>query len=399
MNVVYENIRQLLTLEGVRAKGGRDVTVKDLGVIDDAAVAIEGEIVAWVGPRKQVPDTYSQAKRISAENAVWLPAMVECHTHLIYGGSRVRDYAERCSGKTYQDIAKAGGGILSTVQATREASKDLLTARAMEDLAPFRSRGVACLEIKSGYGLTLESEIKMLECIQALQEKTSLTLIPTFLPAHAVPPEFKGKTDAYVDVICREWIPEIAKRQLALFFDAFVEDGYFNVAQTRKMAKVAQDHGLKVKLHADQFTNSGGALLGVELGATSCDHLDSVSSGAIKTLAQSDTVSVLAPGASVFTGTPFPPARALLDAGAIVALSTDFNPGTCPSRNLPLMLTLACSQMKMTIPEALAAVTYNAAVALSVQDGFGTIEAGRHFQVASLPIQSYEELAYRYGEI
>lgn len=399
MIVVYENIRQLLTLQGVRERGGRGVTAKDLGAIEDAAVAIDGETVAWVGPRKQLPEAHAKAKRISAENAVWLPAMVECHTHLIYGGSRVRDYAERCSGKTYQDIAKAGGGILSTVQATREASKDFLTARALEDLAPFRQRGVACLEIKSGYGLTLESEIKMLECIRALQEKTSVALIPTFLPAHAVPPEYKGKTDAYVDQICREWIPEIAKRDLALFFDAFVEDGYFNVAQTRKMAKVAQEHGLKVKLHADQFTDSGGALLGVELGATSCDHLDSIAPAAVTTIARSETVSVLAPGASVFTGTPFPPARALLDAGAIVALSTDFNPGTCPSRNLPLMLTLACSQMKMTIPEAIAAVTYNAARALNVQDAYGTIEPGRHFQVASLPLLSYEELAYRYGEI
>ncbi len=399
MNIVYENIRQCLTLQGVRERGGRGVTQKDLGVIEDAAVVVGEELVLWVGPRKSLPDTYAKDRRVSAEGAVWMPALIECHTHLVYGGSRVHDYALRCTGKTYQEIAKAGGGILSTVQATREATPDLLTARALEDLAPFRQRGVACLEIKSGYGLTLESEIKMLECIQDLQDKTSLTLIPTFLPAHAVPPEYQGKTDAFVDLIRTEWIPEIARRKLALFFDAFVEDGYFSVEQTRKMAQTALDHGLKVKLHADQFTDSGATQLGVDLGAVSCDHLDSVSEAGVQAIAKSNTVAVLAPGASIFTGTPFPPARRLLDAGAVVALTTDFNPGTCPSRNLPLMLTIACSQMKMTIPEAIAAATYNAAAALSIQDGLGTIEVGRHFQVASLPLESFEELAYRYGEI
>ncbi len=395
---VFENIAQCLTLQGARTKKGRNATQQDLGIITDAALVEDGGIVRWVGPRRETPKAYAQAPRVSAEGAVWLPALVECHTHLVYGGERIQDYALRCSGKTYQEIAQSGGGILSTVRETRSASLEALIDRASHELTRFTA-GVQCLEIKSGYGLTLESEIKMLEVVKALQKRTPLHLVPTFLPAHTVPPEFKGKADHYVSVICEEWIPQIASMKLATFFDAFVEEGYFTVDQTRKMCEAAQKHGLGVKLHVDQFTDQKGALLGAEMGAVSCDHLDNVSKEGIAKLAQSETVAVLAPGASLFTGTPYPPARALIDAGAIVALTTDFNPGTCPSHNLPLMLTLACSQMKMSIPEAIVAATFNAAQALNVQDSYGTIEVGRPFKVWKVAAHDFNAIPYAFGEL
>jgi imidazolonepropionase len=251
----------------------------------------------------------------------------------------------------------------------------------------------------SGYGLTLESEIKMLECVQKLAKKASIELVPTFLPAHAVPPEFAGRTDSFVDAICKEWIPEIVHRKLAVFFDAFVEDGYFSTVQSRKMAEAASAHGLKIKLHVDQFTDQGGTALAVDLGATSCDHLDSVSSAGVKKIAASSTVAVLAPGASLFTGTPYPPARALIDSGAIVALTTDFNPGTCPSHNLPLMMTIACSQMKMTIPESIVAATYYAAQSLGREADFGALLPGRPLNVWKLRVSDYRQIPYCFGDL
>ena len=395
---VYENIRQCLTLAGARAKKGRRPTEADLGVVEDAAVVVEKGCVAWIGQTGSLPAQYAKAPRAPAQGAVWLPALVECHTHLVFAGSRALDYGQRCAGKTYQEIAQGGGGILSTMKATRTATPEELLIRAQTELAFFEAKGVRCLEIKSGYGLTLESEIRQLECIAALQKGTQIKLVPTFMPAHAVPPEFKGRADAFVEVICKEWLPAIAERKLATFFDAFVEEGYFSVQQTRRMASAARQLGFKIKLHVDQFTDQGGTALAVELGATSCDHLDSVSAKGVSAIAASETVAVLAPGASVFTGTPYPPARALIDAGAIVALTTDFNPGTCPSHNLPLMMTLACSQMKMTVAEAIVASTLNAAQALGEQASFGTIEVGRPFHVWSVEAETYHEIPYKFGD-
>jgi imidazolonepropionase len=318
---------------------------------------------------------------------------------MVYGGTRHGDYAKRCSGMTYQQVAEQGGGILSTLRHTREASFAELLELGHQELKRFQKFGVGVLEIKSGYGLSLESELKLLKVIEALAQSTSVRIVSTFLPAHATPPEFKGRTDEYVDVICKEWIPEVAKKKLATFFDAFVEVGYFDVPQTRKMCQVAKDHGFQIKLHTDQFNDIGATALAVEVGAVSCDHLDRLGGENLKKLAKSETVAVLCPGASLFTGTGLPPARALIDEGARVAVSTDYNPGTCPSRNLPLMTTLACSQMKMTVPEALAAVTYNAAAALRLEKEFGTIEIGKPFRVCTLKGDSYEVLPYCFGEV
>ncbi len=400
--IIYENIQQLLTMEGVVKKQGRHVQAEDLGVIENASVVADADtsLIVWVGKTNELPKEFeSVINRFSSVGEVWLPELVECHTHLIYAGSRHHDYGLRCQGKSYLQVAAEGGGILSTLKHTRAASSRELEESAIHDVDLFQKFGVGTIEIKSGYGLSLESEIKILECIKNLSEKTNVHLISTFLPAHATPPEFKGRTDEYVDVICREWIPEIAKRNLALFFDAFIEEGYFSVPQTKKLCETALAAGLKLKLHADQFNALGGTELGVDLGAVSIDHLDNASDSAVKKLANSNTVAVLCPGASLFTGTPYPPARKILDQGGVVAISTDYNPGTCPSRNLPLMTTLACSQMKMAVPEAIAAVTYNAARALSLENEVGALLAGRPFRACQLKADSYELLPYSFGEL
>lgn len=402
MTFLYENIGQLVTMQGVARKKGRRVTHEDLSIIDHAAIAIdmESQKILWLGKMSDIPAEYADLdQREDCGAAVWLPELVECHTHLVFAGERHHDYAQRVCGKTYQQIAEAGGGILSTVRAVREASLQELVERALGELDRFQKYGVGCIEIKSGYGLTLESEIKQLEAIRHLQEASSVKLVPTFLPAHAVPPEFKGRADDYVKVMIQEWIPEVAKRKLATFFDVFIENGFFSLAQATELCAAAKAHGFGIKIHGEQFTDLGSAQFAAQVGAASIDHLDHISNEGVVALAQSETVAVLLPGASLFVGTPYPPARALLDAGACVALSTDFNPGTCPSRNLPLMTTLACSQMKMTVPEALAGITYNAAKALNLEDEFGVLDVGRPFRVTQLKASSVEALPYSFGEL
>jgi imidazolonepropionase len=400
--LIYENISQLLTLSGVAKKGGRHVTEEDLGIIENASVVVDtnSDKIVWLGKASEIPGEYKKViNRYTPESQVWMPELVECHTHAIYGGSRHHDYALRCHGKTYLEIAAEGGGILHTLAYTREASFEELVEKGVQELERFQKYGVGTVEIKSGYGLTLESELKILEVIRVLQEKSSINVIPTFMPAHAVPPEFKGRADDFVDVICKGWFPEIREKELAVFFDAFVEEGAFTVAQARKLCTVALEHGFKIKLHADQFNDLGAIDVALEVGATSVDHLDHISADNVKKLAASNTVAVLLPGASLYTGTSYPPARALIDAGARVALSTDFNPGTCPSRNLPLMTTLACSQMKMTIPEAIAGITYNAALALGLEKDLGSLEIGKPFRICTLKADSYEVLPYCFGEL
>lgn len=400
--VLYEHITQCVTLSGVAKKKGRHPTAADLDAIEDAAVVVDNDkgIVAWVGAMADLPKEYRDiVHTYSGEGEVWLPELVECHTHMVYAGQRHHDYSLRCQGKTYQDVADAGGGILSTLAHTREASLDELIEAGQSELERFQRYGIGTIEVKSGYGLSLESEIKILETVKELSGLSSVALVPTFMPAHAIPPEFKGRADDYVETICKEWIPAIAEKRLAIFFDVFVEDGYFSTTQAKRLCETAKEAGFKLKLHCDQFKDLGGTTLAIELGATSVDHLDVVSAENIKRLGESDTVGVLCPGASLFTGTPLAPARKLIDAGARVAISTDYNPGTCPSRNLPLMTTIACSQMKLTIAEAIAAVTYNAAAALGLEEKLGSIEPGKPFRTCQLKASSYEVLPYCFGEL
>ncbi|MBM4316833.1 MAG: imidazolonepropionase [Deltaproteobacteria bacterium] len=400
--VLYNKIKQCVTLSGVAAKKGRLITEQDLGVIENAAVVADASLsqIVWVGKSSELPQQFSTiVNEYNCEGEVWLPELVECHTHLVFAGDRSHDFAMRAGGKTYAQIAAEGGGILTTLKHTREASFEDLVENAESEINRFQALGVGTIEIKSGYGLSLESELKILKCIQALQQRVTVQLVPTFLPAHAIPPEYKGRGEDYVRLICEEWIPEVAKAKLASYFDVFVEDGYFSVSQAEKLCLKASEYGMGIKIHADQFKSLGGTQLAVKLNAQSVDHLDNISVEDIKALSNSNTVAVLCPGASLFTGTPYAPARALIDSGARVALTTDFNPGTCPSRNLPLMTTIACTQMKMTVAEAIAGITYNAAAALGLETQIGSIEPGKQFRICQIKADSYKALPYCFGEL
>jgi len=400
--VLYDKIHQCVTLSGVAAKKGRHINSQDMGLISEAAMVVDSNSarIVWVGESQGLPENYRQIpNQFTCEGEVWLPELIECHTHLIFAGDRSHDFALRSSGKTYAEIAAEGGGILTTISHTRKATFEELIESAKIEIDRFQKMGVGTIEIKSGYGLSLESELKILKCIQVLQAQVPVQLIPTFMPAHAIPPEYRGKADDYVKLICEEWIPEVASEKLATYFDVFVEDGYFSVSQAEKLCRTAQDHKLQIKIHADQFKSIGGTSLAIKLNAQSVDHLDNINEEDLKALGASNTVAVLCPGASLFTGTPYAPARQLIDSGARVALTTDFNPGTCPSRNLPLMTTLACTQMKMTIAESIAAITYNAAAALGLETQIGSLETGKQFRVCQLKAQSYESLPYCFGEL
>lgn len=399
--ILYKNIKQVLSLAGVRKKKGRKPTTEDLGIVDNACIAVnQNNEILWVGKNEDFPSDRIQVEEtLDCSNEVWLPGLVECHTHLVFAGSRWSDYQLRCEGKTYKDIAEKGGGILSTIRPTRAASISELVSQALPHIEYMENLGVSALEIKSGYGLSFESEIKILETILELRKKTRVILIPTFLPAHALPPEFKNKRQDYVEAICKEWLPYVAQHRLAHFFDAFIEEGFFTKSEAQQMAETALAFGLKVKFHTDQFTDQGGTSLGLELKCQSLDHLEKVSEENIKKIGNSETVAVLCPGASLFTHYDFPPARKLINAGSRVAISTDFNPGTCPSRNLLLMTTLACSQMGMTIEESIAGITYNAAAALGIEERIGTIEVGQIFKVARFKTESYQSIPYSFGEI
>jgi len=305
----------------------------------------------------------------------------------------------RVQGKDYLEIAKEGGGILSTVQATRTATLESLTGKVMLESDKFYHQGVGALEIKSGYGLSLESEIKILKAIDKARSKSKIKLVSTFMAAHGIAPEFNKDADKYMETILKDWLPLVMTQKLSDFCDIFVEKNYFQLKHAEALANACKEYGLGFKIHCEQFMNHETAEWACQTGAQSCEHLDHVSDKGIEALAESKTVAVLLPGASLFTGTPLPPARKLLDRGACVALSTDFNPGTSPTHNLALMATLGCTQMKMKPWESIAAITYNAALALKLENQFGHIALNQPLKAISFKATRYEELLYYYGEL
>ncbi len=358
--------------------------------------------ILWIGPSSEVPESFLQcADRQEVDrDFLWMPAWIDCHTHLVFSGSRVQDFSDKCDGVTSQALLAQGRGILETVRATRQSSIKELVSNAAFHLQRFKTNGVSVLEIKSGYGLNWESELKMLEAmVELAKQNPEFTLIRTFLGAHALAPEWVGRRREYVELLCREWIPEIARRRLVYACDAYMEEGYFNKAEVKKMAEATCAAGLKLRLHTNQYSNLGGIELGLDMKAVALDHLDIMTPHQAEQIAQSETVAVLLPGATLFTRSPIVPARRLLDAGARVAISTDFNPGTCPSHQLALMGTLACTQLQMSIPEWLASVTFNAALALGCEKELGTLEVGKKALVTKIRVPHEQAIPYSYGEL
>jgi imidazolonepropionase len=369
-------------------------------MIENGALAVCGEKIAWVGKRNALPaDLESKADKIYEADGGWVtPGLVDCHTHLVYAGSRAREFELRLQGATYEEIARQGGGIRSTVTATREADEESLLNQSVPRLVALMQEGVTTVEIKSGYGLDLETEMRMLRVARRLGERYPVTVVPTFLGVHALPPEYEGKSDQYVDFVCREGMPQVAAQKLAVAVDAFCESIGFKPEQTERVFKAAKKMGLAVKLHAEQLSDLQGAALAARYGALSADHLEHVSKEGVKAMADSGTVAVLLPGAFYFLReTRVPPIDLLRRYEVPMALSTDCNPGSSPTVSLLLMLNMACTLFRLTPEEALAGITRNGARALGLQNTIGTLEQGKNADFVIWDISEPAELAYRIG--
>jgi imidazolonepropionase len=399
MEYLISPCSQLLTLAGDETprKGKQQ---SDLGLIEDAAVWIVEDRVKMAGPRAAVEHSVGSRdlSRVSAEGCVVLPGFVDCHSHPVFMEPRLEDFEQRIKGCSYQDIAASGGGILSTVRKVRAATKEDLIKQALPRLRVFLIHGTTTLEAKSGYGLNLESEIKILEAIRDLKALAPIELVATFLGAHAIPPEYSDAPHGYVHELVHSMIPEVARRKLAEYCDAFVEPQIFDLAAADAIFLAAREHGLKLRLHADQLERSGATRLGVRLGAVSIDHLEQIEEEELQLLARSSSVAVLLPGSVYHLGlNRYPPARRLIDAGVPVALATDFNPGSSPVVNMQMILSLACTQMHMTPAEAMVAATINGAHALNRADRLGSIEAGKQADICIMNVSDYREIPYYFG--
>ena len=386
--LLFGNASQVVTCESVDPSSVRE----------DTAVLVEDGVITEMGPEPDLVARYPRAQRVDCEDRVLTPGLVDSHTHAVFGRWRADEYALRSRGVPYMEIARQGGGINASVRDLRDRSEDELVDLTRQRLMDVLVLGTTTVEVKSGYGLTTEDELKMLRVIRRLDAEGPLDLVATFLGAHETPPELAGRTDDYVDMVVSEMIPAVAEAGLARFCDVFMEPGVFDARQTRRILEAGLEHGLTPKLHADELEPSGGAELGASMGAASVDHLGAISPAGIEALASSDTVATFLPGTLFFLGkTRYAPARALLDAGATVALATDFNPGSSASPSLPLAMTIACSQMGMAPLEALVAATRNGARALRLDDGRGTLRTGAPADLVLWDTADYREIPYRYG--
>ncbi len=363
------------------------------------ALTVADGRIAWLGTPEALPAEAGALPRHDGGGALVTPGLVDCHTHLVYGGQRANEFAMRLAGASYEEVARAGGGIVATVRATREASEDDLFDAASARLAPLLAEGVCAIEIKSGYGLALEHERKQLRVARRLAAAHGVTVRTTFLGAHALPPEYAGRSSDYVDLVCREMLPALHAEGLVDAVDVFCERIAFSLAETERVFQAAQALGLPVKLHAEQLSDMGGAALAARYGALSCDHIEHLSPAGIAAMAQAGTVAVLLPGAYyTLRDTQRPPIDGLRAAGVPMAVSTDHNPGTSPCLSLLLMMNMACTLFRLTVPEALAGVTTHAARALGLAATHGELAVGRPADFVLWNVQEAAELAYWFGQ-
>ncbi|HEV7645378.1 MAG TPA: imidazolonepropionase [Pyrinomonadaceae bacterium] len=385
----------------------KGVEMGESGIVENGAVAIKDGLIVAAGPSQDVMRDHEAGNTIDAKGNVVMPGFVECHTHLVYGGHRLNEFELRIRGASYLEIMEAGGGIVSTMRHTREASVAELMAGAGKRLGQMLALGVTTCEVKTGYGLDTETELKMLHVIEELDRTHPVNVIPTFLAAHAFPPEYKEKPDDYVSLVCKEMIPLAAKWYAAshfaekgtpFFIDVFCEKNAFTLEQSERVLEAGKSYGMKIKAHVDEFTNLGGARFAIENAATSIDHLDAISDEEIALLASSETIGVVTPTVNFNLGnTEFADARKMIDAGCAIALSTDFNPGSAPCPSLPGAMAIACRYQKLSPAEALNAATINAAFAVGLGNKIGSIEAGKQADLLILDISDYRQLAYEFG--
>lgn len=386
---------QLVTLTGPkRPRVGTELS--ELGIIRDGAMLIRDGKIQRVGPSAEIEKNIGDAEIVDARDRVVMPGFVDAHTHLVFAGNRLDDFERRARGETYEQIAKAGGGIWSTVEKTRAASEPDLLAQAKKHANWFLRCGTTTVEAKSGYGLTVEDELKILRVMRQLTEEVPLEIAPTFLGAHAVPRELSP--DEYLEVVVTEMLPRVGVEKLAEFCDVFCERGYFDIDQARKILTAARKLGLGLRGHVDQLTNSGGAKLMAEIGATTADHLEQTDEQGIAALKKANVQPVLLPGSVYALGSSrYPRAREMIEAGLGVVIATDFNPGSSPTPSMPMVLSLACTQMKMSPAEAITASTVNAAYSLNRGDKIGSLEPGRLANFVIFDCDDYRELAYWFG--
>jgi imidazolonepropionase len=370
--------------------------MSDLAIIRDGGMLIRDGKIDIVGSTAEIEKNATDCEIVDAAGRVVLPGFVDAHAHPVFAGNRVDDFERRAKGETYEQIAAAGGGIWSTVEKTRAASEGDLLNQATKHVSWFLKGGTTTVEAKSGYGLTVEDELKILRVIRRLNEETPIEFVPTFLGAHAVPREWRQSE--YVDLVINEMLPRVASEKLAEFCDVFCERGYFDVEQSRRILAAGKKLGLKLRIHADQLTDSGGAKLAAELNAATADHLEKTEEEGIAAMRSAGVQPVLLPGSVYALGSKrYPRAREMIDAGLAVVIATDFNPGSSPCPSMPMMLSLACTQMKMSPAEAITAATINAACSLNRGDRIGSLEPGKLANFSIFDCEDYRELAYWFG--
>ncbi len=400
--MLIENISQLLTLAGGPQRGHQ---LGNLSLIEDGAVLVRGDQIAAIGQRTELLAAHPHEPRLDAGGQVVLPGFVDPHTHLVWVGDRAAEFELRLQGKTYLEILSAGGGILSTVRASRAASLEVLKAATQRRAADLFRHGVTTAEAKTGYGLDAPSELRQLQALLALDAEGPLEIIPTYLAAHAIAPEYKQDADGYTALICQQMLPELRNwwqqnhpHRRPPFVDVFCETGAFTLAQSRHILHTASKLGFPLKIHADEFDNLGGASLAAELGATSADHLVKTSAADIAALAASQTVAVALPCTPFGLADPhYTPARAILEADGLLAIASDINPGTAWCENMQFVLALACRYLRLTPAQAIAAATINAAAAIGCADRIGSLEVGKQADLLILNVNDYRHLGYRFG--
>ena len=400
MNVLVTNIHQLVNVrEETKLLRGKELA--NLPVIQNAFLRIENGLIAEYGGMKDFSAILSRESTIKvfdAAGATVLPTWCDSHTHLVFAASREEEFVDKIKGLSYADIAAKGGGILNSARRLNDTTEDVLFEQAWQRLQELMHLGTGAIEIKSGYGLTVEGELKMLQVIKRLKEKSPIPVKASFLGAHTYPLNFKENHQGYIDQIIHEMLPQIAISHLADYIDVFCEEGFFSPAETETICKAGIEIGLKVKIHANQLHLSGGTQTGVKLGALSVDHLETMDADAIQALASSNTIGTLLPGAAFFLRMPFQPARALLHAGCAIALASDYNPGSCPSGNMNLVVSMSCIQMKLLPEEAINAATINGAYAMELENELGSITIGKKANlIFTKPIPSLAYLPYAFG--
>jgi imidazolonepropionase len=392
-----ENIGQLVTCE-TSLTNSDDTEEMSIGLVRGGALAVSGGRVVWAGPQSDLSARYAATSRIDAGGMIALPGFVDCHTHAVFAGSREREYEARLRGKTYMEIAAAGGGIRATVRAVRAASLDDLAAKGLAGVRAMAACGTTTVEIKSGYGLNLESELKMLRAIRRVGEDAPVDVVPTFLGAHEIPDEFAGRPEAYVDLVVEEMLPAVGGEHLAEFCDVFCERGVFTADKAVLILSRARDYGMRPVIHADEFADSGAARVAAEVGALSAAHLLHASDSGLKAMAEAGTVAVLLPGVALGLGRlEFADARKMLSMGLRVALATDFNPGSSIVHSLPIVASLACSFMHLTPAEAILAMTRGGARALGREDSIGGLSGGKRADLALFDVPDFRYIPYHVG--